>query len=213
LPEKNKWVKIEIPFSYLKENSLKAIGFYHNKGSVLWDRISIDDIAADCEVIKCMKEKSPASAYFNYEIEGPFEYRDEKFFSLKLDASPSSGKNFLWNIDGKIYKNKKIKVSFNKLKNPLVELNVEKDGEKDKIKHLFNISDIPVEKVKLIVKIYPLFLLTLISFLITRWKMFISYLEKKMVKILLFLLKGIEIFTDFPYSPAMLKLMRRKSEK
>jgi len=155
LPEKNKWVKIEIPFSYLKENSLKAIGFYHNKGSVLWDRISIDDIAADCEVIKCMKEKSPASAYFNYEIEGPFEYRDEKFFSLKLDASPSSGKNFLWNIDGKIYKNKKIKVSFNKLKNPLVELNVEKDGEKDKIKHLFNISDIPVEKVKLIVKIYP----------------------------------------------------------
>jgi len=155
LPEKNKWVKIEIPFSYLKENSLKAIGFYHNKGRVLWDRISIDDVAAECEVINCVKEKFSAAAYFNYEIEGPFEYKDKKFFSLKLDASPSSGENFVWSIDGKIYKDKKIKVFFNELKNPLVELNVEKNGEKDKIKHLFNISDIPVEKVEIPVKIYP----------------------------------------------------------
>ena len=155
LPEKNKWVKIEIPFSYLKENSLKAIGFYHNKGNILWDRISIDAVAAECEVINCVKEKSSATAYFNYEIEGPFEHKDKKFFSLKLDASPSLCESLLWDIDGKIYKNKKIRISFNELKNPVVKLNVEKDGEKDKIKHLFNISNIPVEKINLTVKIYP----------------------------------------------------------
>ncbi len=155
LPEKSKWVKIEIPFSYLNENSLKAIGFYHNKGKVLWDRISIDDVASECEVINCVKEKSSAIAYFNYEVEGPFEYKNKKFFSLKLNASPSLCENFVWNIDGRIYKNKKIKVFFNELKNPLVELSVEKNREKDKIKHFFNISNIPVKKIILTVKIYP----------------------------------------------------------
>lgn len=154
VPEKGKWVKIEIPFRYLKENSLKAIGFYHNKGKVIWDRISIGDVACGCKIIKYEKDKSPVSAYFNYEIKGPFKIKDKKISFLHLDASPSKGENFLWNINGKNYTGKKLNLSF-EIEKIKVNLKVEKDRKENEISHTFDISKMPVRDIKLNVKIFP----------------------------------------------------------
>lgn len=143
LPEKGKWVKLEIPLSKIKEKIIEGIGFYNDKGKVYWDMTSINEIPVKMKIQKIENLIAPNTPYFNYEIEGPFKIDDKKITFLKLDASYSSSDKYLWEIDKKIYTGEKITV---KLEGEKKEINIKLKVEKDKLSGEFEHKIIPDEE-------------------------------------------------------------------
>ncbi|MFN4227680.1 MAG: hypothetical protein ACK4F0_06025 [Candidatus Ratteibacteria bacterium] len=129
LPEKGRWMKIEIPLLKVREKNIEGIGFYNDKGKVYWDLTSINEVPVKMKIVKVENLIFPNTPYFNYEVEGPFKIKDKKIVILKLDASCFLADRYSWEIDGENYYGQKL---ITELKGEKKEINVKLKVEKNK---------------------------------------------------------------------------------
>ncbi|MCM8784718.1 MAG: hypothetical protein NC827_07430 [Candidatus Omnitrophica bacterium] len=142
LPEKGKWVKIEVPLLKIRERNLEGIGFYNDKGKVYWDLTSINEIPVKMKIVKAENLISPNTPYFNYEVEGPFKIKDKKIIVLKLDASCFSADRYLWEIDEKNYYGEKVNLKLYCEKKEIdLKLKAEKNKGYGEFSHKINIEE------------------------------------------------------------------------
>lgn len=142
LPEKGKWVKIEIPLLKIRERNIEGVGFYNDKGKVYWDLTSINEIPVKMKIKKVENLISTKTPYFDYEVEGPFKINGKKITILKLDASCFLCDRYLWEIDGKTYNGEKITVKLESEKDEInVKLKVEKGKESGEFTHIINFDE------------------------------------------------------------------------
>ncbi len=156
IPEKGKWVKIEIPLSKIQEKFIEGMGFYNDKGKVFWDRFSLNDLPVESKIKKVINLKDKNAPYFIYEIEGPFKIEDKKFTVLKLDATISLCEEYRWEIDGKVFNEGEITVELEGDKKEVeIKLKGRKENEEKEFSHKINLQKYKEKEVKVIFNILP----------------------------------------------------------
>ena len=105
IPEAEKWVRLVIPTERIgKDIEITGIGFYNAGGRVYWDYTTIGSPVLETKVIEWRKEGKKISAFFDYDIFGPFTFSDKTFNIVNFNASASRGINtYQWQINGKKY--------------------------------------------------------------------------------------------------------------
>ncbi|MCM8818863.1 MAG: hypothetical protein NC915_05260 [Candidatus Omnitrophica bacterium] len=156
LPEKGKWVKIEIPLTKIREKNIEGLGFYNDSGKVYWDRFSINEVPVEFKIKKVINLKDRYIPYFNYEVEGPFKIKDKKITILKLDGSPSTLEEYLWEIDGKIFNNEKFEIIIEKDEKEIeVKLKNKKGKESAEFIHKINLGIYELKDININFDILP----------------------------------------------------------
>ncbi|GEM_PF-4217451 len=103
LPEPGSWQKLVLPLSeFARHKELTGLTFYHDKGRVIWDASSINEVPVPAKITDWQELNQPVSPYFVEEILGPFKFAGESFFILSLNSF-SGTKDCQWIISGKRY--------------------------------------------------------------------------------------------------------------
>lgn len=150
IPERGKWVKVEIPLVSIKEKNIEGIGFYHDKGKVYWDRISLNYVPVKMKIKKVFDiTKNEFIPYPSCEIRGPYELKGNKFHILNLSPSISDYENLTFKIDGREVENlTEIKIPYEK-KEIELKLTGEKKGEKKEFGYKINLLPKKAEEIKI----------------------------------------------------------------
>jgi len=153
----DRWVRLEIPFRDIPENSIRALGLYNYGGRTWWDRISINEVPLNAGIISMSETGKKAKAFFNYSLAGPYNVEGTPVEILRVDASPSTGtEDIRVEISGKAYPGKTAETILSPQdKKRKVSVSAGPDGGKDIFEY-----DIPVrrqkpENVNLAVKVLP----------------------------------------------------------
>lgn len=156
LPEKSGWVKMEIPFTNVREVTLNGVGLYNFKGDIWWDRISINEVPLTTSIIDLKEKGKDIKAYFTYTLSPLFKIGDNIFELLKLNALPASNSEEIsFMVGDKIYKEKSLELLLTKEDNRNISLKTEKNGVTDTMSYLIPKSRNKPKEVEIITKILP----------------------------------------------------------
>lgn len=110
LPATGSWQKLVVALAeFARYRELTGLTFYHDKGRVIWDTSSINEIPVPATITDWQELNRPVSPYFVEEILGPFKFASESFFILSLNSF-SGTKDCQWIICGKKYSGASIRL-------------------------------------------------------------------------------------------------------
>jgi hypothetical protein len=156
LPERDRWVKLEIPLTAVSEKSIKALGFYNSSGRVWWDRVSLNDVPAGCNIKSVREKDGSATAYFDYVLNRPLKAGDETFEIVQVEALDSlKPERYLWENGGKTFSERRVEILFRKGCDRKVILNTESQGSKNSVEYTIPEQKGEPEEVSITAKILP----------------------------------------------------------
>ena len=156
LPESGRWIKMEIPFTGIKENMLSAVGLYHYGGRVWWDRVSINEVPMTASITTMRERDKKVKSYFNYSASSPLKLDGKVFQVLKVDASPSSGAEaFSFTVSGKKYAGRTMELLLMQGDDRKISLEAECQGIRDTMEYEIPRSRENPEEIKMVTKVLP----------------------------------------------------------
>jgi len=156
LPGSGRWIKMEIPFTEIKENMLSAVGLYHYGGKVWWDRVSINEVPMTASITTMREREKKVKSYFNYRASSRFK-RDGKVFQvLSADASPSYGaEHFSFTVSGKNYTAKAVELLLMQDDDRNISLEAECQDTKDIMEYEIPRSRENPKEINIVTKVLP----------------------------------------------------------
>jgi hypothetical protein len=156
IPGKNRWLKLKIPMSEVREKTIRALGFYNSCGRVWWDRVSLNEVPVECAIKSVREPERTITPYFDYRLSRPLKKGTEIFQILQLDASKSfNAEKYLWERGNDTFSGSEPEVLLKRGDDRKVILTVETQGSKDRVDYTIPESSEEPEEISIMAKILP----------------------------------------------------------